>query len=204
MRSCWPLTAASAQPSAFWSRSGWLQPGRGAERLVLLALLEEALVHRRLQHQDQALVALAGALDLAAVSGCIRMFVEAGEPMAELLRLALRHDLHPEFTARLLAAFAAEPPASGVIRTPARQLGHFRPMSSGARPDDGTPRPQPTRAAGLDLAAQGLTNEEIAVRLTVALSTVKTHINHICRKLEVPNRTAAAAKARHLHLLADP
>ena len=50
----------------------------------------------------------------------------------------------------------------------------------------------------LELAAQGMTNGEIAAQLMVALSTVKTHINHICRKLDVTNRTSAAAKARRL------
>jgi DNA-binding NarL/FixJ family response regulator len=47
----------------------------------------------------------------------------------------------------------------------------------------------------LALIAQGCTNEEIAACLVVALSTVKTHINNIYRKLGVRNRVQAVTYA---------
>jgi ATP/maltotriose-dependent transcriptional regulator MalT len=53
----------------------------------------------------------------------------------------------------------------------------------------------------LRLLATGLSNQEIADRLVVALSTVKSHVKNILMKLEVENRTEAAAKARELKLL---
>lgn len=53
----------------------------------------------------------------------------------------------------------------------------------------------------LALIAQGYTNDEIATDLVIALSTVKTHINNIYRKLGVRNRVQAAARARTLELV---
>ena len=53
----------------------------------------------------------------------------------------------------------------------------------------------------LELIAEGLSNYNIALRLFVGVSTVKTHINRIYSKLDVKNRTQAVARARELHLL---
>ena len=46
----------------------------------------------------------------------------------------------------------------------------------------------------LQLAAAGRSGREIAERLFVSTSTVKTHFKHIFAKLEVPDRAAAVAK----------
>jgi DNA-binding NarL/FixJ family response regulator len=47
----------------------------------------------------------------------------------------------------------------------------------------------------LELVAQGLTNKEIASALVITTNTVKRHLKAIFSKLEVHNRSAAAAKA---------
>ncbi len=52
----------------------------------------------------------------------------------------------------------------------------------------------------LELLIQGHSNQEIARILTVSLSTVKTHIQHIIAKLEVSDRTQAAVRAIRLGL----
>jgi DNA-binding CsgD family transcriptional regulator len=46
----------------------------------------------------------------------------------------------------------------------------------------------------LDLINSGLSNKEIAEKLFVSLSTVKTHINNIYKILEVKNRREAIEK----------
>ena len=51
------------------------------------------------------------------------------------------------------------------------------------------------------LIDQGLSNPEIAARLTVATSTVKTHINNIYGKLSVKTRVQAINRAHELGLL---
>ncbi len=53
----------------------------------------------------------------------------------------------------------------------------------------------------LDLIAQGLSNRSISERLTIALSTVKGHIQNIFGKLQVQRRTEAVARARVLRLI---
>ena len=53
----------------------------------------------------------------------------------------------------------------------------------------------------LRLVAAGLSNQEIAKKLVIALSTVKTHINSIYGKLSAQNRTQAVARAREAGLL---
>lgn len=46
------------------------------------------------------------------------------------------------------------------------------------------------------LAAQGLPDKAIAQRLGIALTTVRTHLDHAFRKLDVPNRAALAHRLR--------
>ena len=53
----------------------------------------------------------------------------------------------------------------------------------------------------LSLLAQGHSNQEIAAKLFVSLSTVKTHIQNIFEKLDVKRRTQAAEKAKRLNLI---
>lgn len=53
----------------------------------------------------------------------------------------------------------------------------------------------------LQLVAEGLSNYDIAVRLFVGVSTVKTHVNRIFSKLGAKSRTQAIAHARERHLL---
>ncbi len=54
----------------------------------------------------------------------------------------------------------------------------------------------------LNLIARGLTNREIAERLTVVIGTVKAHNNSIYGKLGVKNRATAILRARELGLIA--
>ncbi len=51
------------------------------------------------------------------------------------------------------------------------------------------------------MLAAGLANQEIANRLVVAMTTVKTHVAAIYRKLDVANRTQAVIRARQFGLL---
>ncbi len=53
----------------------------------------------------------------------------------------------------------------------------------------------------LNLMAAGLSNREIATRLQISLSTIKTHIISVYRKLKVNRRTKAVNQARELKIL---
>ncbi len=49
----------------------------------------------------------------------------------------------------------------------------------------------------LHLLVQGLSNAEIAEKLFLSLSTVKTHVSNLFVKMGVKNRTQALEKASH-------
>jgi NarL family two-component system response regulator LiaR len=55
--------------------------------------------------------------------------------------------------------------------------------------------------AVLALMVEGLNNTEIAERLVVSPSTIKSHVSHILRKLDVTSRTEAAALAVRYHIV---
>ena len=48
----------------------------------------------------------------------------------------------------------------------------------------------------LTLVARGYTNREIADTLVISVKTAGVHVSHILRKLDAPNRLAAAAIAQ--------
>jgi len=53
----------------------------------------------------------------------------------------------------------------------------------------------------LELMAQGCSNQEIAEKAFVSLSTVKTHVSNLFVKLDVQRRTQAIKKAKDLRLI---
>lgn len=53
----------------------------------------------------------------------------------------------------------------------------------------------------LALLAQGHSNQEIAAKLFISLSTVKTHIQNLFEKLDVKRRIQAVEKAKRLNLI---
>jgi DNA-binding NarL/FixJ family response regulator len=55
----------------------------------------------------------------------------------------------------------------------------------------------------LDLVAQGLSNADIATKLTISLKTVRNHVSNIFNKLQVSDRVQAALRAREAGLGQD-
>jgi LuxR family maltose regulon positive regulatory protein len=98
----------------------------------------------------------------------------------------------PGYSRRVLAACEAEKPKLDSSRYPAAAASTSQPLL-----DPLSPREREV----LRLIADGLSNEEIAGRLVVALSTVKGHNRVIFDKLQVQRRTEAVARARELGLL---
>jgi LuxR family maltose regulon positive regulatory protein len=155
--------------------------GRVVELLILRALVFDA------QYKpNEALEPLTRALKLAKPQGYVRLFVDEGETMAQLLYLAAARGISPDYTGELLAAFqdlGSEPIADPVVREP--KSGIIEPLSV-------------RELEVLDCLAGGLSNREIAQRLTISLTTVKTHTRNIYRKLDVHSRTQAVAKGKAL------
>ncbi len=185
-----------ALPSLDWLRRAAVRQDR--RRFEQQALLEQALIYFGLKQHERSLAVLDSALELAETAGTVRLVIDAGTPVADLLRLALHRGVHPAFSERLLAALTANGSEDHAV--PVREGGV---RTAKAAADGVVHTLSPRELKVLEMVAQGMTNDEIAAQLMVALSTVKTHINHICRKLGVTNRTSAAAKARRLGWLAD-
>jgi ATP/maltotriose-dependent transcriptional regulator MalT len=181
---------------------GQAQAGSQSGTLIeIQALL--ALARREQGDTAQAAATLAHALTLAAPEGYVRTFVDLGEPMRSMLQVCKlqvtgSQSLH-EYSTRLLAAFVP-------LEKPTwPQPSSVQPWSPNAGPGANL-QPLPESLSEreitvLRLIAQGLSNQEIADRLVVAVSTIKTHINNIYGKLGVGSRTQAVARARELKLL---
>jgi LuxR family maltose regulon positive regulatory protein len=152
------------------------------DRVIKIRVLQ-AMAFQAQNDIQGALASLNQALSLARPERYVRTFVDEGEPMNRLLRDALSQDMMPNYVAQILAAFGEE----ANIASPA--------MASLVEPL--TDR----EVEVLRLIVAGLSNSEIADELYIAVSTVKSHVNHIFGKLEVKSRAQAMAKVRTLNLL---
>jgi len=161
--------------------AGWMWFG-----IEILTLQAVAYQHRG--DTTQALAALERALTLAKPEGLVRIFLDSGPPMRELLQQAAARGVAVDHVGKLLAAFFAGeeeslPESSFTLATALAE-----PLSQ-------------RELEVLRLIAAGLSNREIAEELVVAISTVKTHIRNIYGKLDVSSRTQALVKARELKLI---
>jgi LuxR family maltose regulon positive regulatory protein len=155
--------------------------GRMKSAIKILAL--QALVFHSQGDSEEALSALERALSLAEPEGYVRTFIDEGEPMARLLRLALSQGIAPNYVARVLSAFDEE-----AELTPPAMESLIEPLTE-------------RELEVLRLIVAGLSNPDIAEELFIAVSTVKSHVNHIYGKLGVESRTQAVVTAQELGLL---
>lgn len=87
---------------------------------------------------------------------------------------------------------------------PALMSSVLRGMSAGPEPaDDPGVRLTARELQVLHLIVDGLTNKEIAGRLCVSTDTVKRHVEHIIKKLQVSDRTQAAVQAIRRGIVKD-
>jgi LuxR family maltose regulon positive regulatory protein len=155
--------------------------GRGNSVINILIL--EALALQAQGHSDRAMVPLGRALSLAEPEGYVRSFVDEGRPMARLLRQALSQGITPSYVTHLLAVLGEE----AELTSPGME-SLIEPLTE-------------RELEVLRLIVAGLSNPEIAEELFVAVSTVKSHVNHIYGKLGVGNRVEAVTRAQALDLL---
>jgi LuxR family maltose regulon positive regulatory protein len=165
------------------------QGGRTGSAIQVLVVL--ALAHAARGDTPAALVSLERALTFARPEGYVRMFVDEGPPMADLLREAATRQVVPAYVGELLAAFQSQDPMSPVpSRAPKRPALQSVSEQLSQRELD-----------VLRLFNSELSGPEIARELVVALSTVRTHTKSIYGKLGVTSRHAAVKRAGEMGLI---
>ena len=175
-------------------RSAAQVASRGRNLVEITAL--QALALEAQGRLDQALGTLGECLGSAEPEGYVRVFLDEGAPMVRLLRSGLKRGAWRErrlvaYVDRLLVAFdqgwravpESEPPVLVSSLSPL-----IEPLSG-------------RELEILQLMASGLSNQEIAEQLYLALGTVKAHLHNVYGKLGVQGRTQAVARARELKLL---
>ncbi|MCJ7537982.1 MAG: tetratricopeptide repeat protein, partial [Anaerolineales bacterium] len=155
---------------------------------VIEILVQQALAHEARGDTSSALGSLDRALMLAEPEGYVRIFVDEGMPMAQLLSEAAAHGIMPDYSNKLLVVFESEEQKSEDRSYLPPAQPHIEPLSV-------------RELEVLQLIAQGLSNREISERLFLALNTVKGHNRKIFGKLQVQRRTEAVARAREMGLL---
>ncbi len=152
----------------------------------------QALHHDTLNEKSAALDKLTTALNLAEPSGYIRLFVDLGPQMADLLKRLQKQNVAVDYIESIMAAFRDDERA--VVAEAADQ-----PIASPRQPlvDPLTNRELDV----LELLAQRLSNKEIADKLFISTETVKSHLQNIFQKLEVGKRREAVEKAKKVGIL---
>jgi LuxR family maltose regulon positive regulatory protein len=158
----------------------------GRMGIVIEILVLRALAYHMQGNVTRALSDLEKALSLAQPEGYVRVFADEGPPMADLLlkRLEARSEGPSTGYAHVLLAALGRPiaaPSAAIL--PLNEALSEREIEV------------------LRLLSAGLSNQEIADQLVVAISTVKWHIYHIFNKLDVRSRMQAVIRAAELNLL---
>jgi LuxR family maltose regulon positive regulatory protein len=159
--------------------------GDAIRYLVMIALAQHAL-----GNMQAALDSLGQALTLAEPEGYVRLFVDEGRPMAELLRFAISRNIAPDYASELLAAFPEA--VLGMI-----SIDKERAVNSQVLAEPLSER----EIEVLRLMAEGYKYQEIAERMFVSINTVRHHTRNVYGKLAVNNRTQAIGRAKELNLL---
>ena len=166
------------------------EAGRTGDLIEILVLRAVALWARN--EKERAVSTLARGLALAEPEGYVRTFVDEGPAMGDLLSATLeaRQRSHLDAAEHVSACYLAK-----LLEAAARDAA-----APGA--DERLPEPLSERELEvLALIAAGESNGEIARKLFISTSTVKTHINRLYRKLGACSRTQAVARAREMNLL---
>src|SRR5215204_631210 len=184
------LGAATTRHSGCWRSCAFAEKSGITGGLIEILALQ-ALVLWANNEKERAMSTLTQALALAEPEGFVRTIVDEGPAMAELLSAALE--------ARQRGRLGSPVPVHYIRRL---LVATEKDGAKAVQPATELPEPLSERELEvLVLIAAGKSNPEIARELFIVLSTVKTHLKNVYRKLGARNRTQAVSRARELNLL---
>jgi len=156
----------------------------GRTILRIESLLVQARVLANEGDKKGADTAISRALHLAEKGDCVRVFINEGKLVAEMIENLLldKNGVSRPFAQKLLAGFKISEVREGEKKDKEELLSE-------------------RELEILRLIAAGLSNKKIMEKLYISLSTVKTHLRNIYSKLDAHSRTEAVAKANELDLL---
>ena len=147
------------------------------ELLILQSLVRQGRGQSRLAEET-----LARALAIAEPEGYIRSFLDEGPALVAILyKLVLNEASVSTYARKILRDFGMQETATKEKEI--SKNGLIEPLSD-------------RELEVLQCLVEGLSNREIAHKLTVSLSTIKTHTRNIYGKLGVNSRTQAIAQAK--------
>lgn len=173
------------------------EKNRQAALIEILNL--QAMVYQAQGEQEKAMASLRKSLALGEAGDFLRIFIDEGHSMLGLLTgFASWQRQH-----RLLKTGVSGQYVKKLIRLMKDSAlnGLYGPAAPGKTLLRQTEALTRREVEVLRLLAQGLTYREIAERLTVSMSTVKTHTGNIFSKLGVNNRTLAVERGREFNIL---
>jgi LuxR family maltose regulon positive regulatory protein len=163
-----------------------------ADRLMLIIEVESlrAIALQALGKKSKAIEVLTKVLRLAEPEGFMRLFVDHGRAIKELLEITRRGEKDKriiDYIDRLLEAYTPRP---GKVETaPSRQMKEIvDPLSD-------------REVEVLRLLPTGLSSTEMAGELTISVNTLRTHLKSIYSKMGVHSRYEAIERARETGLL---
>ncbi len=151
-------------------------------------LVVQAIAYHMQGDTPAALRQLERSLTLAEPEGYVRIFIDEGQPMANLLEIAANQGIAPDYARHLLAA---------LIKVDTLHIPRTKPPL-------GKPLREPLSERERDvlrLLATDLSGPDIARELIISLNTLRTHTKNIYDKLEVNSRREAVRRAIELGLL---
>jgi LuxR family maltose regulon positive regulatory protein len=160
---------------------------KGAQRQVIKANIQKALILETKKSFQPALDTLNIALTLAETEGYVRSFIDHGRSMKDILKKGFAAGIQPAYCRQLLSEIRAEQDYREI------------PSQPGSLPKVATLTKRETEV--LRLLATDSTIPEIANLLVISTGTLQTHIKRIYRKLGAHSRFEAVTRGKESGLI---
>jgi ATP/maltotriose-dependent transcriptional regulator MalT len=163
-------------------------------KIHVLAL--QSILYFELGREEEALDKLKDSMEIAEAGDVIRVYLDIGPKMANLLNKLSKREKSVRFIAKILTAFKEK-------EINKMSASDNKSGSDEVRKLDSIPGDNLTEREYeiLTLMAHHLQNKEIAEKLFISAETVKKHTSRIYQKLNVGRRRKAVEKARALGLI---